>query len=830
MKISYNWLKEFIDIDLPAEETAQILTDIGLEVEGLETYESVKGGLNGLLVGEVKSCEKHPDADKLNLTTVDVGGEDLLNIVCGAPNVAAGQKVIVATNGATLYPINGDPFKIKKAKIRGVESNGMICAEDEIGLGESHDGIMVLNPETAVGTPISEIFEVTVDQIFEIGLTPNRSDAYSHIGVAKDLAAYLRYHGLKGKGYTKDVKLEDKGALPASNASLPISVEIKDDEKCQRYSGISISGVEIKASPNWMQHKLKAIGVNPINNIVDITNYILHETGQPLHAFDADAVSGQKVIVDTASEGDVFITLDENEVHLNAEDLMINNAEEGMCIAGVYGGLKSGVSDSTKNIFLESAHFEMGSLRRTSFRHLLRTDAAMRFEKGTDPNQTVDVLKRAAALILELAGGEIASDIVDVYPKEVSKAEIDIHLKNINRSTGVEFDMAEIKKILSALEIDVLSEEGETLKVAIPTNKVDVTREADVIEEILRIYGFNQVEIPAKLNASLSHRYGNMDGQKLDRVSEHLASQGYNEIMGISLTHSELTEKLGYGDITIPLLNSLNAHLDVMRPSMLFSGLAAIEFNQNRKNRNLRLYEQGKVYWSESLDGLEQDGDEASDSSEVSETVHKEKSQISIFITGDDVKTSWRAKGNPSDFYHIKSAVSSVLNEVGLNKYQMDSHSDETFLYGMKYFRGNQQIARFGLLHPKVQKLFSIKSAVFYAELEWDNILKATRKNTSKYEPVPKFPSMKRDLALMLDSQVSFKEIEALAQKNAKNILKDVHLFDIYTDEKMGADKKSYAVSFTFNDVHKTLTDKEVDKVMKNLISKFEGELKAELR
>lgn len=810
MKISYNWIKEFVDIDLPAEETAQILTDIGLEVEGLELFESVKGGLKGLVVGEVKSCEKHPDADKLKVCTVDVGGEEILTIVCGAPNVASGQKVIVATNGTTLYPLEGDSFKIKKAKIRGQESNGMICAEDEIGLGASHDGIMVLNPETAVGTAAADIFEVTTDQIFDIGLTPNRSDAYSHIGVAKDLAAYLRYH----KSYDKEVHLDIK-ELPAASKSMPISVEIKDASKCYRYSGISISNIEVKPSPNWIQNKLKATGIKPINNIVDITNYVLLETGQPLHAFDADAITGQKVIVDCPAEGKVFTTLDEKEVKLSSEDLMINNAEEGMCIAGVYGGLKSGVKDSTKNIFLESAHFEMIGLRKTSFRHLLRTDAAMRFEKGTDPNQTVDVLKRAAGLILELAGGELASEIVDIYPEEVKKNEIDIKLKNINRSTGVNFSSDEVKKILTALKIDIVSEDGENMRVAVPTNKVDVTREADIIEEILRIYGFNKVEIPEKINASLSYRFGNQDAAKLNAVSDHLAAIGYNEIMGISITNSAYTGKLNLAEKTIPLLNSLNAHLDVMRPTMLISGLEAIQFNQNRKQTDLRLFEYGKVYWK-----VEEEGQKA----------HKEKSQLALYISGKNEESSWRSKGRHSDFYDIKETVSAVLNAVGLKKYQEDSYSDEVFSYGMQYFRGNQQIARFGMLQSKVQKMFDIKSPVFYAELEWDNILKATRKESSTYQPIAKFPSMKRDLSLVINKNIAFGEIEKIAYKSSKKILKDVSLFDIYKDEKMGEDKKSYAISFTFNDAQKTLTDKEVDKVMKILISKFEEELKAELR
>lgn len=810
MKISYNWIKEFVDIDLAAEETAQILTDIGLEVEGIETFESVKGGLKGLVVGAIKSCEKHPDADKLSVCTVDVGQEELLTIVCGAPNVAKDQKVIVATNGCTLYPLEGEPFKIKKAKIRGQESNGMICAEDEIGLGESHDGIMVLNPDTVVGTAVSEIFEISTDSIFDIGLTPNRSDAFSHIGVAKDLAAYLKYHN----GYSKEVELENSSSLPASNGSLPISVEIKDNQRCPRYSGVSISGVEIKSSPNWMQNKLKAIGVKPINNIVDITNFILHETGQPLHAFDADAIIDSKVIVDTATADEKFTTLDEKEVKLSSEDLMINNAKEGMCIAGVYGGIKSGVKESTKNIFLESAHFEMISLRKTSFRHLLRTDAAMRFEKGTDPNQTVGVLHRAAAMILDLCGGEIASDIIDVYPSKVEKKEIEIELKNIVRSTGVEFSLDEVKKILSALKIDVLKESSEKLTVSIPTDKVDVLREADVIEEILRIYGFNKVEIPSKLNASISKTFGNQNLQKLNAISDHLASIGFNEIMGISITNSAFTEKLGYQEQTIPLLNSLNAHLDVLRPSMLFSGLEAIQFNQNRKQSNLRLFEHGKIYWKDGQD----------------EVGFKEKSQISIFISGAMENKSWRHSERKSDFYEIKSAVSSVLNEIGLAKYQKDVHNDEVLSFGMKYFRGEQQIAKFGKLHKKIQKAFDIKSDVYYAELEWDNLLKATKKSTRKYNPIPKYPSMTRDLALVIDKNVAFGDIENIAYRTSKNILKDVELFDIYEDDKIGADRKSYAISFTFNDAQKTLTDKEVDKVMKQLIVKFESEFKAELR
>ncbi len=809
MKVSYNWIKQYLNIDLPADEVANMLTEIGLEVEGIEKKQQVEGGLNGLVVGHVLSAEKHPNADKLRVTKVDVGGENPLPIVCGAPNVAAGQKVVVATVGTTLFPVEGDSFKIKKSKIRGEESQGMICAEDEIGIGHDHDGIIVLPEDTATGTPAAQVFDLKEDYLFEIGLTPNRSDATCHLGVAQDLyAALVINNDFKG---TVDVPSVDNFKI--DNNTKSVSIKVEDEHLCPRYAGISISNVTVKESPDWLKERLMSIGINPKNNIVDITNFILHELGQPLHAFDASKVGGG-IIVKTLPQGTKFNTLDEVERTLHEEDLMICNGDSvPMCIAGVFGGVDSGVKESTTEIFLESACFNAQSLRKSGKRHNLRTDACMRYEKGADPSLPVYALKRAAMLIKELAGGEISSEIIDVYPTPIEKAEVTVRYKQVNRITGVEIPTEKVDRILAAMEMETVAKDQDSITIKIPTNKVDVLREIDVIEEILRIYGFNNIPVPNTVNSALAASPA-IDKNKLqNQISDYLVANGFSEAMANSISNSKYYDG---DDLVVPLLNSLSSELDVLRKNMLFSGLNAIELNQNQSNHDLKFFEFGKTY-------------------EKSENGYKENEFLSVFIVGNKAAESWQAVTTNADFFDLKKLVVNVIKRLGADKGLVaENIKDEELVYGIQMgLPRNAPILKMGRINVKLQKQFGIKATteIYYALINWKAAVKRIAKKKITYTPMPKFPASRRDLALLIDKQVSFAQIEQIARKNGKKILKSVNLFDIYEDaDKIGDDKKSYAVSFVFQDETKTLTDKEIDKIMNRMIETYEKELGASLR
>jgi phenylalanyl-tRNA synthetase beta chain len=810
MNVSLNWLKKYIDLDLDPDKISEILTTIGLEVEGMKEIESVKGGLRGVVVGHVTECGKHPNADKLSLTKVNIGGEEDVQIVCGAPNVAQGQKVLVATIGTTLYSPEGEPWKIKKGKIRGEESHGMICAEDELGLGASHDGIMILPEEVKVGTLASDYFKIENDYVYDIGLTPNRSDATSHIGVAQDVAAYLSIH----HGGDGSVKLPDLSSFTVDNNTKVVEVSIEDSMRCPRYSGISISDVTIKESPDWLKNNLNAIGVRPISNIVDITNYILHEYGQPLHAFDADKISNNSIKVKTLANGTTFNSLDEQERKLHHEDLMICDGEnKGMCIAGVFGGIESGVTDGTKNIFLESAHFNASSIRKTSTRHLLRTDAAKVFEKGSDPNVSIDALKRASILIKELAGGTITSEIVDVYPEKIQPEEIQLRYDRVNELIGNDISVDEIHAILRAMNMSINPVDDNSIRVGVPTNKSDVTREVDLIEEILRIYGFNKIVTPSKIHSTLT--YSNYPNKKTikDRLTNYLSSRGFNEMMNLSLIESKLYE--GWDSLStdnfVYINNTSNIHLDIMRPEMALSGLQSVAHNINRQQTDLKLYEFGKSYKKEGEEFIETE-------------------KLTIFLTGMEARESWKTSASSADFYLLKESVENALELVNVSGYQTSESEDDRLDYGLQLHRGPQVIAHMGVLSDAVASRVGVKQEVYFAELDIATLIKAIGKSNFVQE-ISKFPSMRRDLALVLDESVKFDEVLKIAKKTDKKILKEVGLFDIFkSKEKLGEGKKSYAVSFLFENLAKTLSDKEVDKIMNKMQSSFERELNAVIR
>lgn len=815
MKVSLNWLKEYTKVDLPAEKISEILTDIGLEVEGVEEIESIKGGLEGIVIGEIKECCKHSGADKLSLTKVSIGGEEDLQIVCGAPNVGVGQKVLVATIGTTLYDKEGGSFKIKKGKIRGEVSEGMLCAEDELGLGDSHDGILLLPKEVVVGDLAKDYFEIENDVVYEIGLTPNRSDATCQTGSAKDLAAALKIN-YDGDGVVNMPSVED---FKVDNHSFPIDVVVEDSEACPRYSGVTIKGVAIQESPDWIKKRLNAIGVRPINNIVDITNFVLHELGQPLHAFDADKIEGRKVIVKKLPEGTPFLCLDEVERKLNSEDLMIcDGIEKGMCIAGVFGGLNSGVTDATTNIFLEAAHFHAKMTRRTSTRHLLFTDAAKVFEKGSDPNVTLYALKRAALLIQEYGGGEIASEIIDIYPKAIDKKEINITFNNVNRLIGVEISPKEIRDIFEAMEIEVVTETAEGMCVAIPTNKADVLREVDVIEEILRIYGFNKVPISNQIRSAVTLRTGVDKGKVQNITSAFLTGNGFNEMMALSLTQSKYYQTM----IPVPenelvfVNNTSNIHLDVMRASILIGGLEAILHNQNRQNGNVKLFEFGNTYKK----------------LEEGEFPYQENAHLSILMTGQRFEESWLNQDKAKvSFFSLKAYVNNLLKRLGIQKFQQTAIKDDVFNFGLKYHKGAQDLVKFGKVKTKILREMGIKQDVFFADINWASILKSLRKHKINYTEITKFPSIRRDLALVIEKSVNFDQISAIAQKAGKKLLKDINLFDVYENEDLlGANKKSYSVSFIFEDLTKTLKDKEIEKIMNQLIQTYENKIGAVIR
>lgn len=813
MKVSLNWLKDYVDINLSPDKVSEILTDIGLEVEGMEEVESIKGGLEGIVVGHVKECGKHPNADKLSLTKVDVGGEELLQVVCGAPNVAAGQKVLVATVGTTLYSPEGEAWKIKKGKIRGEVSEGMICAEDELGLGNDHSGIIVLPEDVAVGTLAKDYYNIESDYVYEIGLTPNRSDATNHLGVAKDLAAALKINYEHG-GDLNIPKVDD---FAVDCNDLPVEVVVEDTAACPRYVGVSITGVKVQESPEWLKTRLSAIGVRPISNIVDITNFVLHELGQPLHAFDLDKITDQKVIVKQLPEGTKFLSLDEVERSLNTEDLIIcDGASKGMCIGGVFGGLNSGVTDGTTNIFLESAHFNAKSIRRTSMRHNLRTDAAKVFEKGSDPNISLYALKRAALLIKELGGGTIASEIVDVYPNKIVPVQVEVKYAHVNRLIGVEISKEDIQSILDALEMEVVAKTEETFTVAVPTNKSDVTREADVIEEILRIYGFNKVPISTQVKSAITISEKPNPGEVRNVAGDFLAAKGFHEMMAVSLSESryykELLPVFEEKDL-VYVNNTSNVHLDIMRPDMLFSGLEAILHNQNRRQLSLKLFEFGRTYLKK-------------------EEGYKEQNHLSLFLTGQRYEENWlNTDKSEVDYYTLKTYVRDLLARMGLENYQQTATQNEVFSFAMRYHRGQQVLVEFGKVNAGLLKKFGIKGNVFFADFNWDAVLKSLKKHKITFEELNKFPSIKRDLALDIENTVKFSDIVGIARKLGKSLLKDINLFDVYVNkEKLGENKKSYAVSFVFEDPTKTLKDKEVEKVMDKLKKELEAKLGAKLR
>ena len=806
MTISYNWLSEYLPEKLEPEKLSKILTSIGLEVESLEKYEEIKGSLEGLIIGEIIECSKHPEADKLSLTKVDIGSEHL-QIVCGAPNVAIGQKVVVATVGATIYPFNGDPVTMKRAKIRGLESFGMICAEDEIGLSDNHAGILILPDTCKIGTKASEYFETYNDYIFEIGLTPNRMDAMSHLGVAKDVCAYLWHHNKK----ETHVKSPFKNNFKPDNQGLQIEVIIENSAACERYSGVSLQGVTIAESPAWLKHKLKSIGLRPINNIVDITNFILHETGQPLHAFDASTIVGKKIIVKNQPEGTLFLTLDDKERKLSAEDLIICNEEAGMCIAGVYGGATSGVTSQTKNIFLESAWFNPTSIRKTSFRHGLRTDAATRFEKGVDISNTINVLKRAALLIKEIAGGEISSDIIDIYPDPKNKTEVALKYHYLKKLSGKNYHGDTIKNILTGLDFEIIKEGLDDIRVAVPFSKPDISIPADLVEEIMRIDGFDNVEIPALITISPSVETLMQEASYKEKVASYLIGAGFNEIFTNSITNAAYYNE-SVLQTTVKMINSLSADLNVLRPQMMETGLESIAYNLNRRNSDLQFFEFGKTY------------------STTGTGKYDEKQHISIYITGKKNADGWKSKGEKADFYFAKAILEKITVLLGLNitKYSIEPNDklDSCVTASIK----NEVIATIGSINKNTLAIFDIKQPVFYIDIEWDLVIALNKSVKISYSEIPKFQAAQRDLAIVVDKSMKYEQVEKATQSARVNKLTAINLFDVFESEKLGANKKSMAISFTFLDEEKTMTDKDIDAMMQKIITSYEKELSAEIR
>ena len=818
MKISYNWIKDYLKIDLEPAKVAEILTGIGLEIEGMDEWVSVKGGLEGVVIGEVLTCKKHPDADKLSVTTVDIGAAQPLQIVCGAPNVAAGQKVPVATVGTIVFK-GAESIEIKRSKIRGELSEGMICAEDELGLGNSHDGIMVLSKDAKPGTAASNYFNVTRDFVFEIGLTPNRIDSGSHFGVARDLAAYLNQNaGLNGKASLPSVT-----NFKPDNNDNQYEVIIENATDCPRYTGITISGVTIEESPEWLRNKLRAVGLNPINNVVDITNFVQQEIGQPLHAFDADKIDGKKVIIKNLPEKSKFITLDETERSLSSRDLMICNPKEGMCIAGVFGGIKSGVTASTKNIFLESAYFNPVAIRKTSKRHSLQTDASFRFERGSDPNITTWALKRAIMLIKEIAGGKISSDIVDIYPNPIKNTLVEVNYNNINRLIGKNIERPVVKKILALLDIVIKNESGDNLTLEIPSYRVDVKKEADVIEEILRIYGYNNIGISNHVNSTLSYQEKPDKEKLVNIVSDLLSANGFSEIMCNSLNPAAWYEQNAdfNKEELVMLANPLSSDLNAMRQSLLYGGLSSIIWNINRQNLDLKFYEFGHCYFHHKSG---QTYPKAED--------FIEKSSLDLFISGNTGRQSWNSKINLTDFFNLKSSVEMILSRLGLKPESLTMRESDKkyFAESLTYIFNNKIVAEAGRISKKYLTQFDIRQDIYYGHIEWDFLLKLIKTNHISFQELPKYPSVRRDLALLLERGVKFSQIREIAFRTEKNILHDVTLFDVYESDNLGKNKKSYAVSFILRDDLKTLTDKNIDKVMNNLIKTFEKELNAQIR
>jgi phenylalanyl-tRNA synthetase beta chain len=797
MLISYNWLKDYINIDLPANQVGDILTDLGLELEGQKIYESIPGMLKGIVIGKVLECWKHPNADKLSLTKVDIGESELVQIVCGAPNVAEGQSVVVATPGAKLFPSEGESFTIKKGKIRGELSNGMICAEDELSLGDDHSGIIVLDGDYQPGTPAAEIYSPETDHIFEIGLTPNRADATSHLGVADDLLAYLRIH----EGYEGTINRPDTSGFSVDNNNLQINVKVENEKGCPRYSGVSISGITIGPSPLWLQKRLDSIGVRPINNVVDITNFILHEYGQPLHAFDSDKIGKKEIIVKNLATGTPFLSLDEVERKLDDQDVMIcDGNENGMCIGGVFGGISSGVVDQTTSIFLEAAHFDAKSIRRTSTRHLLRTDAAMRFEKGSDPEGTVEALKRAAVMIKELAGGVISSEIVDIYPKPVAKKKIKVRPQRVNSVIGHNLPNDRIHDILNAMNIETIEDKGTIVSV-IPTNKPDVLREIDVIEEILRVHGFNNVPFVDKMNVGMTVSDYPSKSDLRDKLSNILVAKGFHQAMGMSITQSKYFEGLDSSNFVF-INNTSNSHLDIMRPGMLVTALEMVHHNQNRRNLDIKFFEFGRSYLKQ-------------------ENSFVEKEHMVLTMKGRRVPENWQIKEKESvDLYTIKSVVENTLNMLGIKIDQWVESNDVRFAYGLSGISNTKELVNFGLVSPDWLSRFDIKDSLFFADFDFELLHKKNKAAKIIVKELNKYPTVRRDLALVIDESIQFSDLKKTIEKTERKILSKVELFDVYKNkETIGEGKKSYAISLTFEEFTKTLKDKEVDKSVRKIIN-----------
>ncbi len=809
MKISYNWLKQYIHIPESAEEIGQTLTATGLEVESVELFETIKGGLNGLVIGEVLTCTKHPNADKLSITTVDVGGEKPLQIVCGAPNVAAGQKVVVATVGTTVNPTKGEPFLIKSAKIRGEQSEGMICAEDEIGLGESHAGIMVLDTKITNGTLATEFFNVQSDYVLEIGLTPNRADAASHIGVARDIKAAKQ----------RELKWPSIENFKVENTSLAIPVIVEESEMCPRFSGVSIANVKVQESPEWLKNRLKSIGLAPINNVVDITNFICHELGQPLHAYDLDEINGKKIIVKTLQAGTKFKTLDGKERTLSATDLMVCDGEgKGMCIAGIFGGANSGITEKTKAVFLEGAYWLPSSIRKTGMHHGLKTDASFRFERGTDPNGTVYAVKRAAMLIQEIASGQIASEIVDVYPTKIENRSIEVKDKNVNRLIGKSLPRETIFSILESLDIKVSDKKEDRFTVSVPPYRVDVTQEADVVEEVLRIYGFNNIELTEIAGTDYLAEFPDKDINKYKKsIGEMLASNGFYEILTNSLTNAAYQQKhkLTFAGEPVEMLNKLSEEQGILRQTMLFTGLEVCSYNINRRQKDLKLYEFGKVYWKQ----------------EATETKDKyqEEERLVLYVSGSIETENWQNKSRQAGYYDLAQQVSHILQKSSIENIKQELLTDPLFDYGMKILKGTKEIGKLGKVKTALLKDFGIKQEIFYADLSTALLFKDANPKFVVTE-VPKFPEVRRDLSLVLDKKVTFAEMKELVLTTEKRLIKDIIAFDVYEGDKIPQGKKAYALGFTLLDETKTLTDEEIDKTMGKLMGAFEGKMGAVIR
>ncbi len=820
MNISYNWLKRYIDTDLPAEKVAEVLTDIGLEVEGFEKIETVKGGLQGVVVGEVVTCTDHPDSDHLHLTTVDVGAVEPLQIVCGAPNCRAGLKVLCAQVGAVLYPDGGDEeFKIKRSKIRGVESLGMLCAEDELGIGASHDGIMELPADAPVGMTAKEYLHIEDDYLIEIGLTPNRVDAASHVGVARDLAAYLQ-----SRGEHVQVKMPDVSAFAPDNHDLKVKIRVENPEAAPRYAGVTVTGCKIGPSPEWMQNCLRAAGINPKNNLVDITNFVLFELGQPLHAFDAAKIEGGEVVVRTCAEGTPFVTLDGVERKLTDKDLMICSAERPMCIAGVFGGLDSGVSDTTTDVFIESAYFNPVWVRKTAKRFGLNTDSSFRFERGVDPNMQVYAAKRAALLMKELAGGTISSDITDIYPAPIADFVFDVSLARVNALIGKEIPENVVRAIIAALEVKILSEKDGVLTVAVPPYRVDVQREADLIEDILRIYGYNNVEIPQQVRSTLSYAPKPDRNKLMNLAADFLTANGFTEIMSNSLTKASYYEGLTScpADRCVRILNPLSADLSVMRQTLLFNMLEAVELNANRRNGDLCLYEFGNCYFY----------DESKRSEENRLAAYSEEYRLSIAVTGVATPQSWDSKPVKASFFTLRAVAEKLLRRFGIDIYALKTEPLESDLFseGLSMSLNGKELLQIGSVAAKIRRMTDVKQEVYYLEMNFEALAKSTKKLKIVAEELSKFPEVKRDLALLVDKQVTFAALRDAAFAAERKLLKSVSLFDVYEGDKLPEGKKSYALSFILEDKTRTLDDKTIERVMSNLTRQFEQRCGAQVR